>query len=431
MSLSDPEWNRFLGELKKKKCCLLMGPEINCLAGAEGAQLTVMQAFSGYMEKRLQEEQIAFDQKIDSFYYRAHKFISKKYPDRIFLFKDEIEQFCNQSLNVIPEYFKKLVKLPFNSIISMTPDSFIGNTLRDGGYELVEEFYDYSEQAKRNIEITEEMQLVYNVFGTYSNPGSVAVTEKGQLDQIKSLVSGLPGLPTQVITRFKDETKSFLFLGFNFNDWHFRLIIDALQIPRPNYSFYPIYSKGHEVGLMAQEFYSEKFGIRFIDPDTDVFMQELITRYEAAYGSLDRRLICVLDYQDDDLKYLNAVKDQLKKNGIAKRMDFFDKTNMAGQDIAELDKKAAEADLYVPLISSSFIGDAGCLARTQKCIAQEKTNVVPVIAGYSSYETAFPGLKKKSSIILPRGAKALASFPDNELVQVCYEIARMINCVIR
>src|SRR5688572_32969056 len=111
MSLSDPEWNRFLGELKKKKCCLLMGPEINCLAGGEGAQLTVMQAFSGDMEKRLQEEQIAFDQKIDSFYYRAHKFISKKYPDRVFLFKDEIERFCNQSLNVVPEYLKKLAKL--------------------------------------------------------------------------------------------------------------------------------------------------------------------------------------------------------------------------------------------------------------------------------------------------------------------------------
>ena len=132
MSLSDPEWNRFLGELKKKKCCLLMGPEINCI-GAAGEQRTVMQAFSRYMEKRLQEEQIEYDKSIDSFYYRAHKFIAKKYPDRVFLFKDEIEQFSNESLNVLPEYFKKLVKLPFNSIVSMTPDSFIGNTLRDGG----------------------------------------------------------------------------------------------------------------------------------------------------------------------------------------------------------------------------------------------------------------------------------------------------------
>lgn len=431
MPLSDPEWNRFLGEMKKKKCCLLLGPEINCIAGNQGTQQTVLQAFSGYMEKRLQEEQIAFDQNIDNFYYRAHKFINKKYPDRVFLFKDEIEQFCNEVLNVLPDYFKKLVKLPFNSIVSMTPDSFIGNTLRDAGYELVEEYYDYSEPAKKNIEITEEMQLVYNVFGSYNNPASVAVTEREQLAQIKSLVSGLPGFPTQVTTRFKDETKSFLFLGFNFNDWHFRLIIDALQIPRPNYSFYPIYSRAHEVGLMAQEFYSEKFGMRFIDPDTDGFMQELIMRYETMYGALDRTMLCVLDYQDDDLKYLNAVKDQLKKNGIAKRMQFVDKTEMAGQDIAELDRKAAEADLYIPLISSSFIGDPGCLSRAQKCIAQDKTSVVPVIAGYSSYETAFPGIKKKSSIILPRGAKALASYPDNELVQVCYEIARIVNCVIR
>ena len=430
MSLSDPEWSKFLGELRKKKCCLLIGPEINCIVGDQGTQ-TVMQAFSKYMQKRLTDEKITFDQNIDNFYYRAHKFINNKYPDRIYKFSEEIDQFTQQVLNVLPEYYKKLVRLPFNSIVSMTPDSFIANTLKDAGYELVEDYYDYSDQAKKTIEITEEMQLVYNIFGTYSQPVSVAVTERGQLDQIKSLVSGLPGLPTQVITRFKDETKSFLFLGFNFNDWHFRLIIDALQIPRPNYSFYPIYSKGHEVGLMAQEFYSEKFGIKFIDPDTDFFLQELIKRYEDTYGSLDRKLICVLDYQDEDLKYLNAVKDQLKKNGISKRMDFIDKTDLVGQDISELDKKAADADLYIPLISSSFIGDPGCLARTQKCIAQEKTNVVPVIAGYSSYETAFPGLKKKSSIVLPRGAKALASFPDNELVQACYEMARMINCVIR
>lgn len=430
MPLSDADWTRFLGELKKKKCCLLLGPEISCLTTGNATQ-TVLQAFSGYMQQRLVEEQIVFDNTIDNFYYRAHKFINSKYPDKLFLFKDEIELFCNRVLNNVPEYFKKLVRLPFNSIISMTPDNFVATTLRDGGYELVEAHYDYSEQAVKNIEITEEMQLVYSVFGSYTNPASVAVTEREQLDQIKRLVSGLPGFPTQVTTRFKDATKSFLFLGFDFNDWHFRLIIDALQIPRPNYSFYPIFSRNHDVGLMTQEFYSEKFGMKFIEPDTDVFLTDLIQRYEQVYGSLDRKLLCVIDYQDDDLKYANAVKDQLKLNGIAKRMDFFDKTEAEGQNIAVLNDKAAAADLYIPLISSTFIKDAGCLERAKKCITQEKTNVVPIITGYSSYETAFPGLKKKSAIILPREAKALSSYPENDLVKVCYEMAGIINCVIR
>ena len=429
MPLTDDQWRDFLIELKKKKCCLLLGPEINCLRQPGGTPVSVEGAFSDFVGKRLIQEKIAFDPTIDSFYYRANKFIQGKYPTKPYLFADEIEKFRNEELTNPPPYFKMLAKLPFHSIVTMQPDNFIADTLAASGYEMIADYYDFSDPTVKKIELSDEMQLVYNIFGSYNLPKSVAVTEKDQLVQVKSIVACVPGIPVQVTNRFKDETKSFLFLGFDFNDWHFRLVLDALQIPKPNLAYYPIYSNGYQVALMTQEFYSEKFGIEFVSPDTDVFLAQLTSRYERKYGKLDRQLTCVLDYHDDNLIQFTTLVNQLRQNGISQRMTFLYK--YPGQDRAELDSQAATADVYIPLMSSSFIGDQACVDRTKAAIGQANTSLIVVITGYTSYETAFPGIKQKRLMALPRDERALSSCQGDELAKTCYELAKTINCIIR
>ena len=254
MSLTLQQWDTFLPELKNRNCCLLLGPEISCINRNAKPSVSVLEAFSEYIKIKLDLLGITYNPAINNFHYRANKLINSQYPDRPFLFETEITNFEQGILLQPHPYFNQLVKLPFNTIINMVPDGLIAQALQQGGYEFVDEYYDYNNPIQREMTATDEMLLLYNLFGKYNIPSSVAVTEKDQLRQIKNMVAGLPPIPDIITTRFNDKNKkkSFLLLGFNFNEWHFRLVIDALKIPKPVYSYYPVYSKNHQVAFLTQ-----------------------------------------------------------------------------------------------------------------------------------------------------------------------------------
>jgi hypothetical protein len=432
MPLTDKQWKEFLPALKSRNCCLLMGPELSCARNGQNESITVLQAFSDFMGKRLTEEGIAFDNTIDNFYYRANKFIGSKYPGQSFRFEEEIKNFVTDTIEKPNEYFSKLVRLPFNTIVNMVPDNFTNQALTAQGYEFAEDYYDYSKAANERASLPEEMQLVFNLFGTYQFAESVAVTEKDQLTLIKNIVAGLPRIPTNLTTRFADKKKSFLFIGFNFNDWYFRLVIDALQIPKPVQSYYPVYSNVNKVAFLNQEFYTEKFGIQFVDTDTEAFIADLIQRYENDYGPLDRKLKMVIDYVDKDADVHGELKVQLQLNSLSKRMEFWSKDDIeAGGKLTEVDDRVKTADVYVPLLSKYFINDNACLVRIQQALQQPNTKVIPILSGYAAYDAALPTLKKNSLLVLPRDNMPLQPLTAAELSKKCVELATTINCIIR
>lgn len=433
--IEDKKWDKFLQTIKNRNCCLLLGPEISCLADKPGTNLSVLDAFSEFMRKRLDDEHIEHDNAIQNFYYRANRFINKQYPpDRPSEFSEEILSFANARIAEPCTYFNTMVRLPFNTIVNMVPDEFICNALDNQGYEFVKDHYDYTSNTNSTAALSEEMQLVYNLFGTYDNPQSVAVTEKDQLSLVKNIVAGKPALPTSLITRFKDRNKSFLFLGFNFNDWYFRLIIDSLQIPKPVHSFYPVYSNSHQVAFLTQEFYNEKFGIQFVAQDTDQFVAELLARYQTNYGSLERKLLCVLDYSLKDSAMVKEMHAQFMLNKLKARVDFWyrEKDLVPGLPLSTIDDQARNADIYLPFLSKDFVNDADCMNRINAALYQDKTGVIPILAGYGAFEAAIPDLRKRSLLILPREDKTpLSAMEPVALSKACSNLASIINCIIR
>jgi hypothetical protein len=428
------KWDTFLPALKSGNCCLLLGPEILCIRKPDNTSSSVLDVFSEYMGKRLVEEDISYDSSINNFYYRAGRFISKKFPPPdLNQFSDEIDVFVNNIINQPTDYFSKLIRLPFHSIVNMVPDHFVSSTLTKLGYEFVEEIYDYSNPARSNPTLTDEMKLVYYLFGKYDKPESVAVTEKDQLLQIKNIVAGTPPIPDNITNRFKDQKKSFLFLGFNFNDWYFRLVIDALKIPKPKQSYYPLYSNAHQTAFLAKEYYTEKYGIEFVDPSTENFIDEMILRYETRYGPLGRKLSFVFDFHDDDMAVFAELKTQLQVNLIRNRVEFWDKTTgmIGGGAVASVDEMAVKADIYVPFLSRFFLNDAACINRINTCVQQAHTSIIPIRAGFVFYEAVIPDLKKKSLMILPQEDKEpLSGLAAPMLSKTCFELASIINRIV-
>jgi len=443
----EPQWEKFLSDLHDGQCCLLLGPEISCLAPRMGEpDIPVLAAFSEYLGEslagdlagRLVEKNLEYDPTISSFYYRADKFIRTQYDaDKRHDFDEKIKSFVNSFQQVRPAIFSMLARLPFHSIVNMVPDDFMARALRERGYAFVEDFYDYTNSKRKSPppELAEEMKMVYNLFGSYGHPESVVITQQEELRFIQNLVGGSPQIPDPVTSRFVDKKKSFLFLGFNFNDWYFRLVIDALKIPKPTFSYYPIFSEHHEVAVLTREFYSEKFGIEFLEPDTLHFLEMVTRDYEERYGAFGRKLSVVLDYypgDKTDTSHFEVLYTQLELSGIRMRVDLWSRMEVLGGDNeAQVNQATAKADVYIPFLSSEFLKNEFCRQRINTALDQPHTQVIPLISNYGGYHNLVPKLIGGHVMVLPKDETALSDHTGTDLTRHCYKLATLINCMIR
>lgn len=431
MPLQDNEWNAFLKELRSGQCCLLLGPEIKCIPDENNPEvlLSVVERFSLYMRGLLEEHNIAYNKEENDFFYLANRYINVRYPGQESKFETEIESFRQLLADADSPFFRKIARLPFSSVVNLVPDNFLPVQLTKIGYEYVEEYYDYT--GNRSIDITNEMQLVYNLFGNFENTNSIAVTEQQRLNLLKNLVSGTPKIHDKITTRFSDKKKSFLFLGFNFNDWHFRLVMDALKIPKPNnFSYSPLIAREQSVGFITREFYSEKLGLSLVDQTTEEFIDELASRYQERYGSFDRKLKVMLDYNDSDSAQVNEFRTALEISGMSARIDLWHKDMLVGGDaLSALDTQLREAEVYIPFISNSFLKDNHSKTRVTDALGDAAKKVIPVYTNFCPFEKVLP--VKKAVIVLPRNNVPLSSKSGADLSQVCHEAVRIINSVVR
>jgi hypothetical protein len=428
MPLSEAKWDSFLQELKSGQCCLLLGPEIGCL-GPEGGKLTsVMAEFSGFIAGLLDKQNIPYEKSQPDFYYLANKYITSRYPGEESRFEKEIQSFRELLATMQPSFFQKIARLPFNSIVNLVPDNFLSAELARIGYEFVEEYYDYT--RSRTVDITEEMQLVYNLFGSYEHPDSVAVTEQQRLNLLKNLIAGAPQVQDKITKRFTDKKKSFLFLGFDFNNWHFRLVMDALKIPKPNsFSYTPQIVKEHSIGFLTGEFYYEKLRLELIDQTTEEFIEEVATRYQKRYGDFDRKIKVVLDYHDAVSTQFNEFWTAMQTSTIMKRIDPWHKgMGLAGTKQDLINDKMKEAEVYIPFFSSDYILDEHSTTRLTSALSDKAKKIIPIYTNPCNHK---PLTTNKGLTVLPRNDIPLSFKNGADLSQVCLETVRIINCVVR
>jgi SIR2-like domain/TIR domain len=431
MPLTDDNWNAFLTELRSGQCCLLLGPEIKCIPDEQDKELhhSVTDLFAAFLKKKLDAANTKYNNEENDFFYLANRYINTNYPGQETKFESEINAFKEQLTTKDPPFFKKIARLPFNSVVNLVPDNFLSAQLTSIGYEFVDDYYDYT--VSRDIDITNEMQLVYNLFGSFENSASIAVTEQQRLNLLKNLISGSPKIQDKITNRFSDKKKSFLFLGFNFNDWHFRLVMDALKISKPNnFSFSPLIGKEQSVGFLTREFYSEKLGLNLVDQTTEEFTDELANRYQAKFGDFDRKLKVVLDYLDADTTQVEEFKTALDVSGLSTRIELWHKGLLKGGDtIKETEEKVQEAEVYIAFLSNAFLKEPGYKERVTASLNEENKKVILVYTNFCPFEKILP--VKKARIILPRNNVPLSSKTGTDLAQVCHEAVRIINSVVR
>ena len=142
--------------------------------------------------------------------------------------------------------YRQLAQMPFRFVVETSPAPYLRRALDDENkFDAKCYYYHYTNPTHNNSikigenEIRPDAPLVYQLFGSAEQPDSMIITERDQLAFLDAILQqeNTAGIPNSVAIHFtsvKDKTatqhfdKTFVFLGFDFNEWHLRLIMHLI-----------------------------------------------------------------------------------------------------------------------------------------------------------------------------------------------------------
>jgi hypothetical protein len=134
------------------------------------------------------------------------------------------------------EPHKVLAQLPFPIYITTNPDNLLVEALREAGKDPQVElcpWNEYVEQAgslsesQPDYRPTPEKPLVYYLFGRFGEPDSLVLTEDDYFDYLIGVTGNKDLIPSAVRRKLADT--ALLFLGFQMDDWDFRVLYRSIM----------------------------------------------------------------------------------------------------------------------------------------------------------------------------------------------------------
>ena len=203
-----------------------------------------------------------------------------------------VQDFYARGANLTTDFHRDLAKLPFRLCVCASPDNFWLNALKDAGKNPQKACYNFKKPDETRLSIpTVDRPLVYYLFGHYQDPRSLVLTEVDLIDFLVSIVRGTPPIPDQVRSVLADPTASFLFLGFGFQQWYLRVLLQVMKVyghRSKAVAFEDTQFFSHPDHEQAIGFFS---GERFIDIRPlhwEVFAHRLRETYEMSAPSRDQ-----------------------------------------------------------------------------------------------------------------------------------------------
>ncbi len=356
--MKDRQWRTLVKDIQNQRCILMLGPGLSMV---KGEPLT--EAFSKHLVSELKEESIPFEQQaVANLPYIAQRFMTIPDIRRIDL-EDEAITFFKEQTKEVPEIFQLLSKLPFHLVVNTTPDNFMQKALLEEGTQQAH-FLHYNFKKDRDEKIppfSSDEVLVYNLFGSIDDPESLIFTKKERVEFIKNVVRGNPPIPHKVISEF-DDRKTYLFLGFNIEDWRFPLLLDSLQIENLNSGYAPDL-ENYPISNITKSFFEDCYRFRFVENKVLEFVKELVGRYqeeateEKIASTPQKAKKMVVLYSDKDESYRDEFLKHLSELERNNYLEIWHKGKIEyGSDVEEMTTtKLEEAELVCCLMSADFL----------------------------------------------------------------------------
>lgn len=447
MSLSPQQWNDLCDAIRKNECVLLLGPNA-----------------ATYEGKYLQDH---LAQKFADILQQEYKFKAKQCNRPLFELVKLFGEVCPKSRfstkikNLISEFYEQLASkqistynlianLPFRYIINTNADDVLEKALKAQKIPVNSHFYHFS-NPPHNAEVNKAVDssfedqgnwcLLYNLIGHYSEPSSLVLTEEDRLEFIeKILQNDKESIPNNIafhlVTRGEVKMpKTYLFIGFDFNEWYLRLIIHLLRDKKAQ-TLPPTFTLQDPKSLRpdALFFYDKSFEMVFVNHSPDTFLQELGKQLGIApLPKVTEPLKLFLLYAMEDEPLRKELETHLKVIERTGLVDLWHEGKMlAGDNMDETIAKNLEtAHIIIPLITANFIASdklyQNYLQKAMERHHSNKARLVPILMQHCYLgETVFDGWK----IMQPKRGKPVYS-NEHDTNQVLTEVVAALSDIIK
>ena len=274
-----------------------------------------------------------------------------------------------------PPVYDQLARMGFSVIINTNPDRLLIDAYENAGnYSSDKNFHYYhfanpthnSNVAVSEKNISPKTPLIYNLFGSTDNPDSLVITEKDQLQFLDSILQqeATASIPDSVAIYFvsqraHEKRKTFLFLGFDFEQWQLRLLLHLFNRYQPNPNAFALQK---ELSDLNRFFYEKNFGFTFAETSPADFLTELKANREANKKSTEiaTGLRLVLLHHQTDVADCNLLEKQLAGLETQKLVAEIWHTGkaLASDELDTLiTEKINTADMVLLLVSHDFLAD--------------------------------------------------------------------------
>lgn len=209
----------------------------------------------------------------------------KAYDDGLFYFGGsdivaygKIKRVWQQPVPGLEALLEQIARIPFQVLISLTPDGFLSSAFERQGLAHQHAVYVRRKPAPEIAPPGPDLPLVYQMMGAIGQRESLVLTHDDLYDYFESVIEHR-SMPDLLKTRIR-EAYNFIFLGLPFDKWYMQLLLRILgQHTNKNALKY---AANHAFDSGVQAFCYDQFNILCVPDQIGPFVAELHRRCEAA-----------------------------------------------------------------------------------------------------------------------------------------------------
>lgn len=417
----DAPWRELLYALQRGNCVVLTGP--NFAAKTEnGVVRPLVEWLALRLAARLEADGYATDpHEKSNLRYTATEYLRLK---GITSLQEQVELFYRENEREVSPLHELLSQLPLSLVVNATPDNLLVRAFKAQYKPVRMAWYSLGrdrDQAARALEIEDpapDNPLIYSLFGSVSQPESLVLTEKDQLNFLEDVIQHNNAIPNAVLKNL-GEKKVYLFLGFNFEHWQLRMLLRLLRLSEQQLS--PVLAPGN--GALTRStaiFFQNQYKLAFTPHDDAVFLTELVERAQApeeaeAAGPSGVEVLYLYDAADEVLK--KQLDQHLAVLRQHERISTWDESQLtAGAEIeAGITAQIERAKMILLLVSADFLAsDRLYNDHLQQALARHRRReavICPILVRPCSWEGASFA---KLPTVLPRNKKAATLWDDQD-----------------
>ncbi len=283
--LTNTIYQNIARNISEGSCVLFLGPSAITAKQADGSYRPLTELCANQLAKGLglsREEEDSLTQVTSTLRIRAQR------SDTMII--SDVQDFYTKAERdaELHPLLEQLADLPFKIIINTTPDDFFARFYATAVRDYRFDFYNFRKPGSDPLYSfgDDAAPLIYNLFGFYKKSESLVLTYSDQLAYVNK-ITGVQHerLPDSLLAAF-NTPRFYLFLGFDFEDWSLRVLLDALFKNARNSIqpfAYPMKGKP-ETDPYAKVFFQGEFRMEFPRVDMETFVGKLLEHYKQLEG---------------------------------------------------------------------------------------------------------------------------------------------------